>query len=287
MRRFGWPLLCLTVCGCGGGSTSSVIPVPPYVVFSTDRHANEEIYRIDSSGLFSERLTNDLGMDHQPAFSQDNTKIVWSSDRFGNDDVFIMDADGTNLQRLTTSPLNDNCARFNNDGTRIVFQRGNGTAREIWVMDADGSNQTRVTNNAFHDNEPSWSPAGKIIFTSSRTGQDQLYVMNADGTGVTQLTTDATAECFQADYNQDGSKIAFILARGGQQRAHVMNANGTGITDLGHGDREFWPRWSPDDAQLVVTAIVAGDEDVYRMNPDGSGFQRLTDEPSTDGHGDW
>ncbi|HNJ72521.1 MAG TPA: hypothetical protein PL129_08475, partial [bacterium] len=36
---------------------------------------------------------------------------------------------------------------------------------------------------------PSWSPDGsKIVYTSSKTGNEEIWIMNSDGTGKTQLT---------------------------------------------------------------------------------------------------
>lgn len=281
------PFLALLIVGCGGGGSTAVTPTPPLVCFSTDRHGNEEVYVTDSVGQYLLRLTNDVGEDHQPAFSQDNARVVFSSDRNGNDDLYVIDADGTNLKRLTTSVQPDNCARFSFDGSRIVFQRGSSTTREIWVMDNDGSNQTQVTKNAFNDQEPSWTPDGRILFTSNRSGKRQIYRMDEDGTNVTQLTIDATAECYQVDVRPDGKKLAFILQRNGASRTHFMDADGSKMTDMGHGDEEFWPRWSPSGNRLVVTAVIGGNEDVYRMNPDGSAWTKLTHTAFPDGHGDW
>lgn len=278
----------LLAVGCGGGETTvSVTPVPPFVVFSTQRHGNEEIYRTDSVGKYIQRLTDDASTDHQPAFSAENSKIVFVSDRNGNDDIFSVNGDGSSLRRLTTDLDVDNCPRFNASGTQIVFQRGQSVVREIWVMNANGSNPKRVTNNGFNDSEPGWTPDGRIVFTSTRSGVRQIYRMDATGANVEQLTTDPAAECYQADYKADGSQIAFILKRNGRSRAHLMNPDGTGIVDRGHGGEEFWPRWSPDGSRLVVTAVANNNEDVYRMNPDGSGWVKLTNTAFADGHGDW
>ena len=63
-------------------------------------------------------------------------------------------------------------------------------------MNADGSNQTRLTDNTALDLVPSWSPDGsKIIFMSTRDGNQEIYVMDADG-----LTGDLKLSAHQGDH---------------------------------------------------------------------------------------
>jgi Tol biopolymer transport system component len=45
----------------------------------------------------------------------------------------------------------------------------------------DGTGRTQLTTSEFDD--------GRIVFTSSRDGNDEIYIMNADGAGQTRLTT--------------------------------------------------------------------------------------------------
>ena len=75
------------------------------------------------------------------------------------------------------------------DGTRIAFQ----SHTDIWIMNADGSGQTNLTNSSsIIDSHPSWSPDGRIAFSSERSGSPKLFVMNADGSSLAGLTTPPT-----------------------------------------------------------------------------------------------
>jgi hypothetical protein len=117
------------------------------------------------------------------------------------------------------------------------------------------------------DLEPAWSPDGtKIAFVSFRNdprglffggpppapGSTELYVSNVDGTGQLRLT------------NSSGSE-------GGPTQ--------TGIDD---NDGESLPSWSPDGTKIAVASNRDGNWEIYVVNADGSGAQRLTNNPATD-----
>ena len=45
---------------------------------------------------------------------------------------------------------------------------------------------------------------------------------------------------------------------------------------------DYDPAWSPDGASIVFTSERNGSADLYRVKPDGSGLERLTDSPAYD-----
>src|SRR5687768_2058416 len=110
-------LIAPILAGCGNLGSPPTL-VQPYIVFSSTRTGNEEIYRVDSNGNYLQRLTSHVAQDHQPAFSQANDKIVFASERDGDDEIFVMDTDGANLTQLTSNTAEDNCPRFTFDGTK-------------------------------------------------------------------------------------------------------------------------------------------------------------------------
>jgi TolB protein len=121
---------------------------------------------------------------------------------------------------------------------------------------------------------------GKIAFHSNRDGDFEIFVMNADGTGQTQLTHNESNE-FDPMWSPNGKKIGFSSLPFNFDRSEifVMNANGTGIVQLtnsGPGVYDFGPIWSPDGKRIAFKSNRDGAEDIYSMNPDGSGVTRLT-----------
>jgi hypothetical protein len=94
------------------------------IAFDSDRDGNREVYVMNADGTEQTRLTDSVGLNIEPSWSPDGTKIAFASSR-----------DGVDIN---------------------IF--------EIYVMNADGTEQTRLTNNDAQDREPDWgtntSPAG-------------------------------------------------------------------------------------------------------------------------------
>ena len=85
-------------------------------------------------------LTSNAGVNAEPVFSPDSSKIVFRSTRDGNSEIYVMDADGSDEVNLTNSVTTEHAPCFSTDGNKIIF----GDTRDIFVMDADGSNRMNV-----------------------------------------------------------------------------------------------------------------------------------------------
>src|SRR6516165_4131527 len=65
-----------------------------------------------------------------------------------------------------------------------------------------------------------------------------------------------------------------------QSSLFVSNAVGSSEQRLTEGYLDYNPAWSPDGQWIVFTSERNGSADLYRMRPDGSGLERLTDDPA-------
>ncbi len=169
--------------------------------------------------------------------------------------------------------LGINCAT----NGKIAFVRSG----EIFLMNPDGSNPVNLTNNLAGDAAPKWSPDGrKIVFTSSRDGNNELYTMNADGSGVVRLTNNAASDA-GATFSPDGSKIVFVSDRDGNLEIYTINSDGSNPTRLtDNAANDYSPSFSPDSGKIVFISNrdsqFVQKQDIYLMNADSSNPVRLT-----------
>ena len=161
--------------------------------------------------------------------------------------------------------------------TKIAFA----SEGHIFVINDDGSGRTDLTPGGGYDYYPSWSPDGRIAFTSNRSGTWAIYVMNGDGSDQRLLVDNAA---FPA-WSPDGKTIAFSSNRDGNGEIYIVNADGSGqirrLTDSA-GEDDF-PAWSPDNQRIVFSSKRDGATgEIYVMNTDGSGQTRLTNNDAED-----
>ena len=270
--------------GLGGGGQQP----SSHIVFQSDRDGNDEIYQIyainaDGSGLT--RLTSSTGSDQHPSVSPDGAKITFKSTRDGGPgEIYVMNFDGSGVTRLTNNGADESSPSWcGND--QIAFASIRDGQWEIYIMDSDGSNQTRLTFTGAHETTVGCSVDGtKIAFDSARDGNAELYVMNADGTDQTRLT-DSTGGDGTPEWSPNGSKISWgCPALPGKGVICVMNADSTGQVPITDGSVKDSPpaAWSPDGMKLAFSSDRDGDLEIYVMNADGSGVQRITTRDSPD-----
>ena len=168
--------------------------------------------------------------------------------------------------------------------SKIAFIREppfSGYCGTVWVMNADGSGQRRLTNGGVpgcgQEVGHAWSPDGRQVALESPDG---IFVMNADGSKQRRLTQLGGRPA----WSPDGRRIAFVTGRDGSSGIYVINADGTeqrllmpAVTYSGQ------PAWSPNGEKIAFTielpkapAAQTRDLEIYVVNADGSGQQRLT-----------
>ena len=181
---------------------------------------------------------------------------------------------------------------------------------EIWSALPDGSDLKRVTANDAYDAEATVClKDGSVIFTSTRDGDLDLYIMGADGTGVARLT-DAPGYDGGAFFSNDCRKIVWRASRpAGPELDDYRRLLGQGlvrptkleiwvadvdgrrihnarqVTQLGAAS--FAPSFFPSGERILFSSNYGDPKgrefDLWAVNADGSGLERITYSPGFDG----
>lgn len=259
---------------------------PRMLAFVSERDGNPEIYVINVDGTGLLRLTDDAGLDVDPAWSPDGKRIAFASDRAGSSDIYVMDADGSNLVRRTQTGSSSSPA-WSPDGKQIAFSSLRGGQFGLYVMGVDGdwANPTPVGYDQGWNTHPAWSPDGeRIAFVSDWQAYDfvyDVYVMNADGSQITPLFAGPLGSgtfYFQPSWSPDGGKIAVVVCAYAWDNCYpsssiaIANADGSGLKTLMQTGGYARPTWSPDGGTIAFSShsCRACESELWYVSADGS-----------------
>lgn len=121
---------------------------------------------------------------------------------------------------------------------------------------------------------------GRIVFVSERSGAPQVYAITPAGEGERRLPTGPGA-AFPAALSPDGRTLLAVAVReqGGDhgEQLVVVPMDGGAAHPIGPASsRARSPSWAPDGRWLVFESDRESFRDLYRINLDGSGMRRLT-----------
>jgi hypothetical protein len=175
--------------------------------------------------------------------------ILFSSKGYGKDDneIYLIDPRTKAMTRITDNRLEETYPAWSPDRTQIAFARGSIGEREILVMDPDGSDRQSLTSGA-DDWFPAWSPDGRQI----------AFVREG----------------------RDSSSIWLVPSHGGPAEV---------VPKLPSSRPFRSPAWSPDGTTIAFWEDVdePGNDDIFVIRPDGSGFRRLTTDVGVDRNPAW
>jgi TolB protein len=234
-----------------------------------------------------------------PAWSPDGTRLVVvargdSDDGMLFGELHAMEADGTALTRITHQRSVKSHPAWSPEGSEIAFVAGIGTGgSHLFAVGADGSGLRQITGPAMPE-----APAPRPI---TMRGGWTRYGPVPDGMSTSEM---------MPTWSPDGSRIAFV--RVVRWPSHGADDPGFGhhlFTVAGDGTDEqpvtagrvhdLDPSWSPDGSRLVFTRYTDGERlphpgggsgsavRLWLVGPDGSGLERLTDEPANYMDPDW
>ena len=269
------------------------------------------------------------GENAEAYFSTDGKKLIFQSTREGHecDQIYTMNIDGSDVKMVSTGEGRTTCSYFFPGDKKILYSsthlggkqcppRPDFSQGYVWAVypsydiftaKPDGSDLKRLTDTRGYDAETTISRQGKLVFTSTRSGDLDIYRMDADGRNVKRLTTelgydggpfwsyDGKQIVYRAYHPQTEKEKADYVALLKQNLIRptvldiwVMNADGSNKRQVTHLNKaSFAPYFFPDGKRIIFSSNVADpkgrDFDLYVIKTDGMGMERITYNNTFDG----
>jgi len=140
----------------------------------------------------------------------------------------------------------------------------------IWIAPPGDSSRARpITSGKHLVSSSSWTPDGKILYTTAATasGNQTIWIMAPDGSGQKQLTDDAFTS-FAPAVSPDGRHIVFISHRSGFSQLWRMDNDGGNqkrLTD----DAALAPQVSPDGQWVIYSPNGPDRSVIWKVPIDG------------------
>jgi len=165
--------------------------------------------------------------------------------------------------------------------TKIYFISSRTGSKEVWVMDYDGQNQRQVTHLGSIALSPRVSPDNsRVAFAALGKEGWSIRMYSLDLNRLVSFPAGTAGGSNQSPaWSGDGSRLAFSSSRGGDPDLWVADAGGGNAHRLTYfAGPDVGPSWNPrSNAQLAWVSGRTGLPQIYIMNQDGSGVQRMTD----------
>jgi Tol biopolymer transport system component/DNA-binding winged helix-turn-helix (wHTH) protein len=220
-------------------------------------------------------------------WSTDGKYLAFSDSASPNDAsrILLLSLDTLEVHPVTSPPpgiLGDSSPAFSPDGKSLAFVRDTLDVREIYVLPLPGGSPVQITFDHADIQGIAWTPDGaKLIFSSSRQGQESLWSISAKGGTPQRLPIAGAGWAVRPALSRKGNRLAYTsvnysasIWRGSLTPDHKTSGplehfiSSTGL--------EEGPQYSPDGKHIAFQSTRNGYHEIWRADADGSNPIQLT-----------
>jgi serine/threonine protein kinase len=141
-----------------------------WVVFSSNRSGNLDLWAVSRGSGAVRRLTDDAAQDSDPGFTPAGG-LLWSSNRSGHFEIWIAEGDGSGARQLTRDGVDAENPVATPDGRWILYASANPRSRGIMKIRPDGGEATLlIPGNMIL---PEVSPDGRYLALVADQGSER------------------------------------------------------------------------------------------------------------------
>jgi len=146
----------------------------------------------------------------------------------------------------------------------------------IWLAPADDLDHPKQLTATSYDglNGLSWTPDGRIVYTSWISGEQNLWITDLNGGAPVQLTSHAGFHETPV-VSPDGKYVVFLCNRSGQENLWRIDIDGKHRIQLTHGEGDRQPTFTSDGRFIIFRS--GSPAHLFRVGIDGGTPVQMTD----------
>ena len=205
----------------------------------------------------------------------------------GDKQIYVSDFDGSNARQITKERGIHLSPNWSPDGRFITYTSFEDGNPDLFIYDITTGKKRKLSGRRGLNSGSNWSPNGRLVaFTGTVEGDADIYVTAPTG-GERKLLIRGQGLDVDPAFSPDGKWLAFVSGRFGNP--HIVRAalEWRGDSDVRvKEDKRLtyagWynatPAWSPASDKIVFAGYDRDIDrfDLFMMNPDGTGMERLT-----------
>jgi eukaryotic-like serine/threonine-protein kinase len=191
-------------------------PGGEWVVFSSDRSGNLDLWGVSTRTGALRSMTDDPADDWDPGFSPDGQSLLWSSNRGGHLEVWASNPDGTEARQITHDGEDAENPTQTRDGKWIVYCSSSKQHYGLWKIHPDGTGVRQL----------------------SQDSAIALPEVSPDGAHVLFQTRNETKVLIRVIRVEDGKEAPFVI---------TLDPQRSSVTYSGRA------RWTPDGKHIIFT----------------------------------
>ena len=267
------------------GELPAISPDGSQIAFESDRSGTTGLYVVRADGAGTRNLVADVGQSSgPPVWSADGRHLRYATAAAGVGQLYEVDVRSGNRRLVATVPGRG--PTLSPDRRHLLFMAGPYASTTLMVAGLDGAHVHPVSEGARTAWMPQWSPDGRRIAFTGRSGATdelKIFVVNADGSHLRQVThlPPEAGNAQWAVWSPDGRRLAIQVdrAREGDARIWLVDLAADEAHPIGRHDHAWLdetPSWFPDGRRLALQSNRTGRMEVWVMNADGSGERQIT-----------
>ncbi|HQV33007.1 MAG TPA: DUF5050 domain-containing protein [Calditrichia bacterium] len=237
------------------------------------------LYAVDYDGGNSQQLIEHPWMSEIQVSPDAQSFFVASGDNYENRGIYRYDMDGANPQLVIDLGHITRDILLSPDGQWLYFISESRGPTASWVehlvVDRNGHQQTVIaTNRNFSDFQ--WAADGSgLYFTDLDNYGRQLSFRNLNDSTITALSPEDEYWSW-CRISPDGQWAIYSLLEDIHSMVYISDLDGGNRLNLSGTEGGYMPLWAPDGQRVLFNSDRDGDNDLYIINTDGSGFRNLS-----------